>query len=180
MRYFAHTVDGRLDQGQCLAEHLVNVSQGAKRRAAAAMPARAGVAVAAETAGLLHDVGKYRDGFINYLNGGTVAESERYHKQAGAAWAESLELRPVVTAILGHHGGMPDNHEIEDFLKGGAGRPTAAKIRDRAVADCPFLGDLKSRLSKDFDDFGSKPSPNPLCKCMSAVGPFRFMAFREP
>ena len=70
MTYFAHTVEGSLDKGQCLAEHLVNVAEGAKQRAAAAMPDRiAEWPAAARSAGLLHDIGKYRDGFIDYLKG---------------------------------------------------------------------------------------------------------------
>jgi CRISPR-associated endonuclease/helicase Cas3 len=103
---------------------------------------------------LLHDVGKYRDGFIDYLNGLAVPEGERYHKQAGAAWADGLELGPVVTSILGHHGGMPDEYEIEDSLNDDAGRKAADKIRDRAIADCPSLKEIKPGLSEDFDEFG--------------------------
>jgi CRISPR-associated endonuclease/helicase Cas3 len=153
--YFAHTVDGGLDKGQYLAEHLVNVADGAEQRAAAAMPDRTGVAKAAKIAGLLHDIGKYRDGFIDYLKGLKVPEAERYHKQAGAAWAEQLELGPVVTSILGHHGGMPDNHEVDDSLDTLAGRQAADKIRDRAIADCPLLGEIKAGLPNEFDDFGT-------------------------
>jgi CRISPR-associated endonuclease/helicase Cas3 len=153
--YFAHTVDGGLDKGQYLAEHLGNVSHGSKQRAAAAIPDRAGVIDAAAIGGLLHDIGKYRDGFIAYLRGLNVPESERYHKQAGAAWAESLELEPVVTSILGHHGGMPNNYEIEDLIKGEAGRLAVDEIRGRAIADCPLLGDIKPGLSADFADFGT-------------------------
>jgi CRISPR-associated endonuclease/helicase Cas3 len=140
--YFAHTVDGKLDKGQYLAEHLMNVAEGAEERAAAAMPDRVGVATAARAAGLLHDIGKYRDGFIGYLKNLKIPDVERYHKQAGAAWAERMELGPVVTAILGHHGGMPDYHEIDDSLDGIAGRQAADKVRERAIADCPALGKI--------------------------------------
>jgi CRISPR-associated endonuclease/helicase Cas3 len=118
------------------------------------MPDRTGLAAAAEVAGLLHDVGKYRDGFIQYLKGLSVPDTARHHKQAGAAWAERLELQPVVTAILGHHGGMPDYHEIEDYLAGSAGREAADTIRDRAVADCPPLGEVRPGPFVEFDQFG--------------------------
>ena len=155
MAYFAHTVDGSLDKGQYLAAHLVNVANGAERRAATAMPDRIGVAAAAKVAGLLHDVGKYRDGFIEYLKGFAVPEVERHHKQAGAAWADRLELGPVVTAILGHHGGMPDAHEIDDFLDAVPGRQAADSIRDRAIDDCALLGEIKPGLSDDFAESGS-------------------------
>lgn len=155
MAYFAHTIDGGLAKGQLLAEHLRNVAHGARRRVAEAMPDRIGVANAAEAMGLLHDIGKYRDGFIKYLQGSSVPEDERHHKQAGAAWAESLELGSVVVAILGHHGGMPNSHEIDDSLAGLAGREAASKIRDRAVADCPELGMISPGLSDDFKDVGA-------------------------
>jgi CRISPR-associated endonuclease/helicase Cas3 len=153
--YFAHTLDGSLEKGQPLAEHLVNVAYGAKRRAAAAMPACIAVADAANIAGLLHDTGKYRDGFVSYLQGLKVPEAERYHKQAGAAWAEKLGLGPVVTAILGHHGGMPDNHEEDASLQGGAGRQAADTIRARAMADCPLLASIRPGPFDDFDNFGT-------------------------
>jgi CRISPR-associated endonuclease/helicase Cas3 len=153
--YFAHTVDGSLDKGQYLAAHLVNVADGAERRAAAAMPDRPGIAAASKAAGLLHDIGKYRDGFVAYLRGIKVPEIERYHKQAGAAWAEKLDLEPVVAAILGHHGGMPDEHEIRDYLDGQSGERAADKIRDRAISDCPLLAAIKPGLSDDFDNMGT-------------------------
>ncbi len=118
MPYFAHTVDGSLEKGQYLVTHLTNVANGAHERAAKALPERRTIAAAAYVAGLLHDIGKYRDGFIAYLKKLVVPQVDRYHKQAGAAWAETLGLGPVVMAILGHHGGMPNEHEIDDLLKG--------------------------------------------------------------
>jgi CRISPR-associated endonuclease/helicase Cas3 len=151
--YFAHSVDGSLAKGQYLAAHLLGVAEGAKHRAAVAMPDCVNVSHAAEAAGLLHDVGKYRDGFINHLRGVNVPELERYHKQTGAAWAEGLELGPVVTAILGHHGGMPDDYEIDDSLSGIAGREAVTEIRDRAIADCRLLDEIKPGPYADFADF---------------------------
>ena len=38
-------------------------------------------------------------------------------------------------------------------------------------AGCNVLSSL------DFGPMGCKPSPNSLCRCMGAVGPFRLVAF---
>lgn len=153
MAYYAHTVDGSLAKGQYLAEHLINVARGAKDRAAAAMPDRMGIASAAEVAGLLHDIGKYRDGFIDYLKGGTVSAEDRYHKEAGAAWAEEYELGRLVAAILGHHGGMPDECSSKMRTSLEAGSAALAEIRDRAIADCPSLNGIEPGPIEGLDDF---------------------------
>ena len=154
MTYFAHTVDGSLDKGQHLVKHLTNVAEGAQKRAADALPDHVAIVAAAHVAGLLHDLGKYRDGFIAYLMKQIVPAADRYHKQAGAAWAETLDLGPVVMAILGHHGGMPNEHEIDDLLNGAPGRPALEKIRERALKDCPQLATLKAGVPDNFEGFG--------------------------
>jgi CRISPR-associated endonuclease/helicase Cas3 len=154
MTYFAHTVDRSLAKGQYLADHLLNVARGAKKRASEAMPDHGEIASAAEVVGLLHDVGKYRDGFISHLKGLVVAEAKRHHKQAGAAWAKELELRLLVIPILGHHGGMPDEFASSDSLNQPAGHEAVSEIRTRAITDCPSLQEIKPGLSEDFDEFG--------------------------
>ncbi len=117
----------------------------------AALPERVEIAKAAWVAGLLHDVGKYRDGFIRYLQSQQVPGVERFHKEAGAAWAETLRLEPLVSAILGHHGGMLDRSKQEDSLDGPAGRKALDSIRDRALSDCPALVVLGSGPASAFN-----------------------------
>ena len=156
MVYFAHTVDGGLEKGQPLAEHLMNVAKGAELRASSSVPRLPWMAACAEAAGLLHDVGKYRDGFIAHLRGVPVPDTKRHHKQAGAAWAATFGLGPVVTAILGHHGGMPDYYEIEDILDGEAGRAALGVITGRAIADCQRLTQIDRDLAR------SVPALEPL------------------
>lgn len=69
-------------------------------------------------AGLLHDVGKFQDGFQKYLfEGGKKTP----HAGVGAFIARMLakQYLPLQFAIQGHHAGIPDNSErrgnIEDY-----------------------------------------------------------------
>jgi hypothetical protein len=67
---------------------------------------------------LLHDLGKYREGFQLYLaDARSVPAEERYHKQSGAAKAAELGLEPLAFAIAGDHGGMPDHAELCDSVE---------------------------------------------------------------
>jgi CRISPR-associated endonuclease/helicase Cas3 len=70
------------------------------------------------TAGLLHDLGKYKVEFQQYLHGYLKKGDPRtYHKQAGAAKAASVNNMPLGFAIFGHHGGMPDSAELKAVVK---------------------------------------------------------------
>ncbi|MCL4547859.1 MAG: CRISPR-associated helicase Cas3' [Bacteroidetes bacterium] len=59
-------------------------------------------------AGILHDVGKYQDGFQNYIEYGG---QKTFHAGIGAYIAKILfnKLIPLQFAIQGHHAGLPDN-----------------------------------------------------------------------
>ncbi len=69
-------------------------------------------------AGLLHDVGKFQDGFQKYMFEGGKRTP---HAAVGAFVAKLLakQYLPLQFAIQGHHSGMPDNSErsanIEDY-----------------------------------------------------------------
>lgn len=87
MNYYAHTAqgpDGRPDKDrsrwQLLRDHLGNVARIARRFAAPL-----GLADEAELAGLLHDLGKYRDEFQAYLRGERGRSVETQHAIYGAA-----------------------------------------------------------------------------------------------
>ncbi|MCL4549043.1 MAG: CRISPR-associated endonuclease Cas3'', partial [Bacteroidetes bacterium] len=58
--------------------------------------------------GILHDVGKYQDGFQKYIEYGG---QKTFHAGIGAYIAKILfgKLIPLQFAIQGHHAGMPDN-----------------------------------------------------------------------
>ncbi len=61
-------------------------------------------------AGLVHDVGKFQDGFQKYLERGTPRTP---HAGIGAFVASRLwkQLLPLQFVIQGHHAGMPDNED---------------------------------------------------------------------
>lgn len=97
MKYLAHIAeDGR---EQPVAEHLQGTSALAAEFAAAF-----GASEDARLAGLLHDIGKYTQGFQNRLHGGAPVD----HATSGAKEAISFRNIPVALAIAGHHGGIPD------------------------------------------------------------------------
>ena len=128
-----------------LCDHLREVARRARALAEAAAPDRSplsqALVAAAEAAGWLHDLGKYRVGFQEYIRGRrSPGDPETWHKQAGAAWAWDARHYPLALAILGHHGGMPD-------VTGGKQTVTAwlmntaedSAVRAAATRDCPEL-----------------------------------------
>ena len=64
----------------------------------------------ARTAGLLHDIGKYSDGFQKRLKGGKKVD----HSTAGAKVAMAQKQPEVAFAIAGHHSGLPDGGSKTD------------------------------------------------------------------
>lgn len=141
MDYYAHTgkdPNSPLDGGQLLRDHARSVAETARERARNALGERLPwLSEAASVTGLLHDLGKYRQGFQRHLEGRHFGpEGERYHKQAGAAKAKELSMEPVAFAIAGHHGGMPD--DLDD-LEGPSGDEALTEIWPMATADCPEL-----------------------------------------
>jgi len=109
MEYYGHTADGpdgqRLleSQWQLLRDHLRNVAQLAKQFAEPLQLEKE-----AEIAGLLHDLGKYRDEFQAYLRGERGGGIETQHAIFGAAWAsdEKQSLLASALAVAGHHAGL--------------------------------------------------------------------------
>lgn len=97
-KWLAHRAeDGQ--RVQTIREHLQAT---AKRAAWFAAPF--GGESQARLAGLLHDVGKYSDGFQRRLAGGEKVD----HSTAGAQAAWGLRQPEVAFAVAGHHGGLPD------------------------------------------------------------------------
>ena len=120
MIYYAHTAEdkdgNRLPENsgkwQPLAEHLRNVAELAAQFAAPMGPE---AAAEARLAGLLHDLGKYRDEFQTYLRGQRASSAETQHAIFGAAWAadETRQLFCTALAIAGHHAGLHNQCDIE-------------------------------------------------------------------
>ena len=122
MTYYAHT-GTRSDQSdwQELRIHLRSVADLARSFAVAACPSKTLLADAAYTAGLLHDLGKYRDEFARYLMAGDAARrsAETAHAMYGAA-AVSFEFNLQLAAfvIAGHHAGLHDISDLQQLLEG--------------------------------------------------------------
>src|SRR5271168_2743945 len=108
--YFAHSVEGvDASRWQSLASHLTAVGQLAGMRGR-----KFGAGEAAALAGVLHDLGKYTEGFQNRLRGGasvdhsTAGAREVLNDNSGGAQA-ALMRQLVAHCIAGHHAGLPDS-----------------------------------------------------------------------
>lgn len=120
MTYYAHTAEGpdgnplpeSSGKWQPLADHLRNVAKLAARFAA---PFRA--SEEARLAGLLHDLGKYRDEFQSYLRGERDGSAETQHAIFGAAWGvDDSRLLATKLAIAGHHAGLHDHGDLDGMF----------------------------------------------------------------
>jgi len=99
---------------QPLKDHLQNVAALARRFAEEARPRDKAFAAAAYSAGLLHDLGKYRDEFQEFLRQERKASAATQHAIYGAAWAIGVNnnFLPIAFGVAGHHAGL---HNIGDL-----------------------------------------------------------------
>jgi CRISPR-associated endonuclease/helicase Cas3 len=140
------------------------VAAGARGRAAStAVP---GLAAQAGAAGLLHDLGKYRAEFQQYVRGLRYHRGDPLtrHKEAGAARAFDAGQNPIALAVLGHHGGIPDGSEIRPALT--AGRPVGEGVWGDAVADLPELATALDGLSPAPPGFAADLFVRVLFSCL--------------
>jgi CRISPR-associated endonuclease/helicase Cas3 len=150
--YYAHSgTQANFSDWQLLKDHLRCVAELARGFAAAAQPDHAALADAAYVAGLLHDLGKYRKGFQDYIRMLPVPRDDRLHKQAGAAKAAAEKHIPVAFAVYGHHGGMPDKADLEIGIKAPSGAAVVQAVWETAVADSPALVTLPWALPQFRD-----------------------------
>lgn len=145
--YFAHSLRFPHPQSswEPLGVHLRAVARLAKGLATALSLRLPDLPATAEAAGLLHDLGKYRAGFQEYIRAerGEWCGQTRHkqHKEAGAAKAWVAGNLPLAFAIAGHHGGMPDRCRLKDqIVAGPSGKAVAEEVWESALADCPDLG----------------------------------------
>lgn len=131
MNYYAHTAtfaDGspNPDTGrwQPLADHLHQVASIARR-----FGEPLGLGDEAELAGLLHDLGKYREEFQSYLRGQRLGSVETQHAIYGAAWAWVAERVGSTFTIAGHHAGLHDRGDLEANVS----KPPVAAIIDKLI-----------------------------------------------
>ena len=142
MKFFAHTGrDENQGDWQPLREHLINVSSIAGEMMRVAFR-NTELEKWSVTAGLLHDLGKYRTEFQQMLLGLNPPRQKTYHKQAGAAKSSLLQNVPVAFAIAGHHGGIPNKAELESAIKSENGLAVANKVWTIAESEIPELSKL--------------------------------------
>ena len=113
-QFFAHSANGYGKWHQ-LAEHLVGVSKLASRFAEQSC---SDLKDSAFWAGLLHDLGKYRDEFQEYLRNEREGGVETHHAIYGAALAFQRGWLGPAFAIAGHHAGLHDLNELQTLVEG--------------------------------------------------------------
>ena len=117
MNYYAHTAETetgeRLSQErwQPLFEHLRNVADKAREFGEPFGPV-------AKWTGLLHDLGKYRKPFQEYLAGERPGTVETHHAVYGAALAFQRDWLGPAFAIAGHHAGLHDLSDLQALVCG--------------------------------------------------------------
>ncbi|MBF0305340.1 MAG: CRISPR-associated endonuclease Cas3'' [Alphaproteobacteria bacterium] len=109
--YFAHSFDDPAREWERLVDYLDRVSE-----KAADFAGQLGAEKWGRAAGWLHDLGKASDAFQARLRGGPPCD----HSTAGAAEAIRVHGggagRLLAYAVAGHHGGLPDSHELDARL----------------------------------------------------------------
>ena len=111
---FAH-LGGVSGSPYLLLDHLRDVAEKARKFAELATAENSQLADLAECTGWLHDLGKFRDAFQNYLKNPRLKDKTTRHSVFGAAAA--LALPGVSLSILGHHAGLPDYSHWQSELK---------------------------------------------------------------
>jgi CRISPR-associated endonuclease/helicase Cas3 len=110
--FLAHSKN-RDDKSPILHEHLQSVGDMAAQFAEHMHPA---LTDAAKWAGLLHDLGKYRNAFQQYLRCERQGSVETHHAIYGAALAFQRKWLGPALAIAGHHAGLHNLFELRNDL----------------------------------------------------------------
>ncbi len=120
MTYLAHT-ENSLGVPHVLSDHLRAVGELAHDFAE---NCNSGLSEGAQWSGLLHDIGKYRDEFQQYLQAKRDSSTETHHAVYGAALAYQRGWLGPAFAIAGHHAGLHDLHELQMLVEGSTYRTT--------------------------------------------------------
>ena len=153
-QFFAHSLPGGdCSQWQSLQQHLLAVAELAERRGR-----KFGVGGAAMLFGLLHDLGKYTEGFQQRLRGGVAVD----HATAGARIIREIasgsgEARIMAQlgahCIAGHHGGLPDSiGGLRERLNEKKLEPLCPRWREEIQPDAALLTRPGFTWSKNRDE----------------------------
>ena len=112
MKFIAHTENAKGDP-HLLRDHLRGVGSLAREFATVANPE---MGEAAKWAGLLHDLGKYREQFQSYLLGQRESSADTHHAVYGAALAMQKRWLALAFAIAGHHAGLHDIGQLKALV----------------------------------------------------------------
>lgn len=141
LTYFAHT-ENTAGLPHILSKHLRSVGDLACRFAE---ESNSDLSDAAYWAGVLHDLGKYRDEFQQYLRAERDSSTETHHAVYGAALAYQQNWLGPAFAIAGHHAGLHDHNELQTLVEGATYR-TAERVpllADRFRAE---LGEVPQKI----------------------------------
>lgn len=168
MNFYAHSGTlGNYSDWQLLADHLRQVAERASCLAQRALPGNEQLMKSAWVAGLLHDLGKYRNEFQEYICGFRCkGDPTTFHKQAGAAKAAQLNLIPIAYAIHGHHGGMPDREDLKVGVKSTAGLSLLPNIWPTALTDCTELSHIAIEAPQSRDHLHAELITRILFSCL--------------
>ena len=118
--FYARWTDDRT-KAQPLCSHLRNVSRRANAIAESVRRSDLAFTTAATLAGLLHDLGKYRLAFQEYLSAGDRGRrtAETDHAVYGAAAAEfDWSELAIAFVVAGHHAGLHDECQLANMVAG--------------------------------------------------------------
>lgn len=145
--YLAHLENSELKQTHVLHEHLSDVAELAEKFICTANPQ---LGEASRWAGLLHDLGKYRIEFQDYLRGRRESSYETHHAVYGAALTYLLAQKSksqgwiaVAFAIAAHHAGL-HNSQGDGSLNGLVKNPNYKIFDDTAI-----LENLRSKFESE-------------------------------
>lgn len=170
---FAHSPDPDLENpdwaehAHLLIDHLREVA-----RLARDFAAPFGLADWGYVAGLLHDLGKYRQNFQDYLRGKRFDNGiEKSHKWAGAAYCMQHLTDPsaqkmIASVIAAHHGGLYNKRELQGELKAKADAELRDTMRGRVPQD---LFNFNQPAQSDLQSIGpvKKSSPIPFTELLT-------------
>lgn len=141
MKYLAHTENSE-DKPHILSEHLLSVG---KLACDFAKNNNSDLCEAAYWSGLLHDLGKYRDEFQQYLRAERNGSTETHHAVYGAALAYRQEWLGPAFVIAGHHAGLHDHNELQALVESATYR-TAERVPQLTGRFKADLGEIPQQI----------------------------------